>query len=275
MQANELNGYFKNKFKNLLFEIDSHGIGVLTINRENKLNALNMEVLTELRDCVRDLGRDKEFGLRGLILTGAGEKAFIAGADIAEMKEMNEQKSFEFGELGQEVTLLFEALRFPVIAAVNGFALGGGCEFAMACDFIFATKKSLFGQPEVKLGLIPGFGGTQRLARYIGRQWAREIVYTGRNIDAEEARNLGLVLKIFEDKSALMAGARESLMMMASNSPMAIWHSKRAINFGADLSLKEGMSYELEEFVLSFGSQDKVEGTNAFVEKRRPHFLGK
>lgn len=265
----------ENNFKNITYQVDNQGIVVITINREAKLNALNLELLNELRLCVREIAKDKEFQIKGVILTGAGEKAFIAGADIAQMSAMDDREAYEFGELGQEVTMMIEALRVPVIAAVNGFALGGGCEFALACDFIFATKKSIFGQPEVKLGLIPGFGGTQRLARLVGRARARELIYTGRTMDAVEAERIGLVTKIFEDKEALMQGARDTFKQICANSPMAIWHSKRALNYGIDLTLKEGLSYELEEFAISFITQDKREGVSAFLEKRQPHFQGK
>ena len=246
-------------------------MGLLTINRAKKLNALDEEVLLELQDCLDRLIQQKT-SIRGLILVGDGDKAFIAGADIKAMSEMSVEEAHRFGELGQKVTTCLEDLPFPVIACVHGFALGGGMEMAMSCDFILATKDSVFGQPEVKLGLIPGFGGTQRLSRIVGRNRAKEIIYTGRNIKADEALRIGLAAKIFVDKKSLMRGAQKILKSILENSPRAVALSKGAINEGSDRLLAEGLACELDCFSSIFGSPDMLEGTRAFLEKRVPKF---
>lgn len=261
--------FMSTNFETIVFE-EADGIGLLKVNRPDKLNALNQQVLTELKSLLSELKDNKS--LKGLILTGEGEKAFIAGADIAEMANMSIEQSKDFGRLGQAVTLLFEQLPFPVIAAVNGFALGGGMEMAMACDFIFAIDTAVFGQPEVKLGLIPGFGGTQRLSRYVGRPWARELIYTGRNVQVAEAKALGLVLQNFSSREELLEAAKNKIRECAKNSPNAIGYSKRAINEGTDLTLDQGLETELGFFADIFGSDEMKEGTSAFVEKRKPNF---
>ncbi|OUR96332.1 enoyl-CoA hydratase [Halobacteriovorax marinus] len=258
-------------FETITFE-DQDDFGVLTLNRPDKLNALNLKVLSELKEILTSL---KSSSIKGMVFTGAGEKAFIAGADIAEMSDMTVEQAKEFGELGQSVTLLFEELPFPVIAAVNGFALGGGCEMAMSCDFIYASEAAVFGQPEVKLGLIPGFGGTQRLAKIIGRNFAKEIIYSGRNVALSEAKELGLVVKSFANKEELMAGAFKTLGKISRNSPKAIAISKSVMNDGNDLTVSLGLKVELEQFSEIFGSEDKKEGCQAFVEKRAANFTGK
>jgi enoyl-CoA hydratase len=261
-------------FENIKFEVED-SIGMITINRPDKLNALNIKVLQELRTLLKVLREDKDNQIRGLILTGSGEKAFIAGADIAEMSSMSTEEARDFGHLGQQVTLLFESLSIPVIACVNGFALGGGCEMAMSTDFIYATTNAIFGQPEVKLGLVPGFGGTQRLARYIGRQLARELVFTGRNMPLDEAKEAGLVLRVYETKDQMIEAARKTLSSISKNSPLAVSFSKEVMNAGIDLTIPEGLNLELEKFSSIFSSQDFVEGTNAFIEKRKANFNGK
>jgi len=187
---------------------------------------------------------------------------------------MNPKEAGEFGLLGQEVTLLFETLSIPVIAAVNGFAFGGGCEMAMSCDFIYATENAIFGQPEVKLGLIPGFGGTQRLARLVGRNRAKEIIYTGRNVSAGEALEMGLVIKLFPNKEALIEGAVKTFGQIKKVSLNAVKLSKRVMNEGNDLTVPEGLKCELEQFSNIFSSNDMKEGTKAFIEKRAPNFEG-
>jgi enoyl-CoA hydratase len=246
---------------------------VLTINREKSLNALNSQVHMELKDCLSVLKNNDE-KLQGMILTGAGEKAFIAGADIVEMSEMSADEAHDFSTLGQENTLLFEELPFPVIACVNGFALGGGCEMAMACDFIYATETAVFGQPEVKLGLIPGFGGTQRLSKLIGRNRAKEIMYTGRNVKIEEAKELGLVVKSFANKDEMLSAAFDTLEKISANSPMAVGLCKHVMNAGNDLTLSEGLEIEAKNFGETFNTYDMKEGTSAFVEKRKAEFKG-
>lgn len=250
---------------------EENDIGLLTINREDKLNALSDEVIAELHTCLELLSTKK---LKGLIFTGAGEKAFIAGADIAAMAGMSPKQAEEFAFKGQQVTTMFEELRFPVIAAVNGFALGGGCEMALACDFIFATKNAVFGLPEVSLGLIPGFGGTQRLAKIVGRNRAKELIYTGRKVKAEESLNIGLTLALYENKQELLKASFEAIEKMANNSPLAIGVTKMVINTGADLCIKDGLEVEKSAFGEIFDSYDMKEGTRAFVEKRKANFKG-
>jgi len=249
-------------------------IGTITINRPDKLNALNIDVLLELRLILDEIFKERSFSLKGLILKGAGGKAFIAGADIEQMTDMSEKDAWAFGKLGQRVTLLLETLKIPVIAAVNGFALGGGCELAMGCDFILATEKSIFGQPETKLGLIPGFGGTQRLARYIGRHKAREIIYTGRSFTAEEAFRLGLIHSLYKNEEDLLEECFNIFDLIKKNSPLAISVVKKVMNMGIDRELPESLTLELEEFSTLFNSFDLVEGTKAFIEKRSPQFKG-
>ena len=255
------------------FETDGK-LGILTLNREDKLNALNIEVLNELRTFLEDLHKNNTEKIQGLVFTGAGEKAFIAGADIASMSDMDEKAGEEFAHLGQQVTFLFEELPFPVIAAVNGYALGGGCEIALSCDFIYATTNAMFGLPEVSLGLIPGFGGTQRLAKIIGRNKAKEAIYTGRMIKADEAYSLGLAIKICETKDDLVAAAKETLLKALKNSPYAIGVAKSVMNKGVDYHNEEGLRLERERFGAIFSSFDQKEGCKAFVEKRKPEFKG-
>lgn len=250
------------------------GVGILTLNRPDKLNALNSDVLAELQAFFSKLKEERSFEVSGIIFTGAGEKAFIAGADIAEMQNMSKEEAYKFGWIGQKVTHLIEELHLPVIACVNGFALGGGCEMAMACDFIYATENAIFGQPEVKLGLIPGFGGTQRLSKYVGRARAKEIIYSGRNIKIDEAKRLGLVLETFSEKNEMLDAAKSYFERMGKNSPMAIMLSKKAINKGVDLPNVDGLEIELDTFSEAFATEDMKEGTQAFVEKRKPDFKG-
>ena len=247
----------------------------LSIDRPKKLNALDLTLLQELDDAMSKIRQLKDFPLRGLIFTGSGEKAFIAGADIEQMSKMSPLEAEHFAVLGQKVSLLIEDLPFPVIAAVNGFALGGGCEMALSADFIFATRNAVFGQPEVKLGLIPGFGGTQRLAKVVGRNRAKEIIFSGRNLKVEEALEIGLVLKIFEDKESMMNESRATLELMSKNSPLAIAKAKKVMNRGNDLTISNGLELESEQFSQLFSSQDMKEGTGAFLEKRQAQFSGK
>ncbi len=246
---------------------------LVTLNRPDKLNALNSTVLSELKAVFEGWVDDSQ-GLKGVVITGSGEKSFIAGADIAEMSDMTVAQAHVFGELGQSVTLAFENVPFPVIAAVNGFALGGGCEMAMACDFIYATNNAVFGQPEVKLGLIPGFGGTQRLAKLIGRARAKEIIYTGRNVKADEAHRVGLVVNLYENKDELLAAAFKTLEAVAKVSPNAVKLSKLVMNEGNDLTVPQGLATELAQFAAVFSSADMKEGCKAFVEKRPAQFKG-
>jgi enoyl-CoA hydratase len=261
-------------YNTLKFEM-TEKFGTITINRPAKLNALNTELLSELREILTDLKNDEGFSVQGLIVTGEGDKAFIAGADIAEMSEMNPSDAYTLGQLGQNVTVLFETLQVPVIACVNGFALGGGCEMAMSCDFIYATENAVFGQPEVKLGLIPGFGGTQRLAKLVGRNNAKELIFSGRNVKADEAQRMGLVVRTFATKAEMLAEAMKTLKTCAANSPYAVSIAKKVMNEGIDLTISEGLQLEKRQFSAIFSSEDMREGTRAFVEKRAPQFKGK
>jgi enoyl-CoA hydratase len=262
-----------NNFETIVFGtnvLDTTGeVGVLTINRPSKLNALNIQVHRELKACLSEL---QNANLKGLILIGEGEKAFIAGADIAEMKPMANGEAEAFAELGQQVTLLMESLPFPTIAAVNGFALGGGFEMAMSCDFIFASKNAVFGLPEVKLGLIPGFGGTQRLARIVGERRAKELMFSGRNVTCEEAKGLGIVLEVFEDKAALLEGARNWFKLATANSNYAIARAKETLRSGIEKTLEEGLKIEAKAFGKIFQTEQMIEGTSAFMEKRKANF---
>lgn len=257
-----------NNFETIQFD-NSSDVAVLTINRPSKLNALNIQVHRELKTLLTEL---QTANLKGLILTGEGEKAFIAGADIAEMRPMTNGEAQAFSELGQQVTTLMESLPFPTIAAVNGFALGGGFEMAMCCDFIFASQNAVFGLPEVKLGLIPGFGGTQRLSRIVGERRAKEIMFSGRNIKAEEAKSLGIVLELFADKAQLMEGAKSWFELVKANSSYAIARAKETLWRGIDKNLEEGLKIEAKAFGDIFQTEQMIEGTSAFLEKRKANF---
>lgn len=260
-----------NKFNFLKIENIEEGITLVSINREDKLNALNKEVLENLSEFFTTL--DSKL-IKVVILTGVGEKSFIAGADIAGMSEMNVSEGCEFSNLGQEVSLLIENCPVPVIAAVGGYALGGGLEMALSCDFILATQNAIFGLPEVSLGLIPGFGGTQRLSKIIGRNKAKELIYTAGKIDASEAYRLGLVVKVVDNKQLLIDDCVKIAGKILRNSPNAISCAKKVINEGADLNIKEGLGKEKEVFSNIFDSFDMKEGTSAFTQKRKPQFRG-
>ncbi len=246
------------------------GIATLTLNRPDKLNALNQLLLIEFRAAVLSLSQDK--AVRVLIVTGAG-KAFAAGADIPVMADMAPATAKAFADAGHAVGDALETAPFPSIAAVNGFALGGGCELAMACDFIHASDKARFGQPEVNLGVIPGFGGTQRLARRVGLGMARELCYTGDVIDAAEALRIGLANAV-HPLDALMPRVREIAAKIASKGPLAVAQCKRVIGRGADLPLERASELEAQAFALLFGTNDQREGMKAFIEKRPAKFTG-
>ena len=245
-------------------------VSTLTINRPDKLNALSQEVLGDLRTAIEDLSRRDD--VRAAVITGTG-KAFVAGADIAAMRDMDEAQARGFGALGHEVFSTIEHLRFPVIAAVNGFALGGGCELALACDFIYASTKAKFGQPEVNLGIIPGFGGTQRLPRRVGSAMARELIYTGKMIDAAEALRVGLVNAVFEPDE-LLAAASKTAAEIATKGPLAVAFAKRLIRDGVDIPLPQANKRERDAFGEGFATEDQAEGMTAFLEKRAPVFRG-
>lgn len=255
---------------NLLLEVKD-GVAVISINRPQALNALNSETLTELSACLDQADADSAVNV--VILTGAGEKSFVAGADIGEMKPLTAVEAKAFGRLGNDVFLKIERLSKPVIAAVNGFALGGGCELAMACDIRIATKKSKFGQPEVNLGIIPGGGGTQRLQRLVGIGKAKELIFTGDIISAEEAERIGLIEKVVEDGTVLEA-AIEMAKKIKAKGPVAITLAKQAINVGANTDLYSGLCFERYSQAIAFSTADKAEGTLAFIEKRPAQFKG-
>jgi enoyl-CoA hydratase len=247
-------------------------VTTITIRRPEKLNALDAKVLTELVSELHELVAT-ETPPRAAILTGEG-KAFVAGADIAGMAELSPAHAKAFAELGHAVGTLIETAPFPVIAAVNGFALGGGCELALACDFIYASERAKFGQPEVKLGVIPGFGGTQRLARRVGLGRARELVYTGDMIDAAEALRIGLVNAVVP-ADQLLAKAMETAKKIAAQGPLAVAAAKRVMLNGADADLRTANELEATAFAALFGSADQREGMRAFIDKRSASFTGK
>jgi enoyl-CoA hydratase len=255
------------KYETILYEV-SEGIAQITINRPDVLNALNLQVLAELLDAIGRVRADAAAKI--VILTGAG-RSFVAGADIAQMSGFGVRDGMRFGDLGHAVLNALEALDKPVIAAVNGFALGGGTEISLGCDFVYASTKAKFGQPEVNLGIIPGFGGTQRLARTVGMNKARELIYTGDVISAEEAKRIGLVAELFEPEE-LMAKVREKAQLIISKGPLAIATAKRVMNKGVDLSLDAALELEKQAFAALFGTEDQKEGMKAFVEKRKPAF---
>jgi enoyl-CoA hydratase len=248
---------------------DGH-VSTLTINRPDKLNALSKEVLGDLASAVEEVERRDD--VRAIVITGTG-KAFVAGADIAAMQQMDQAEGRGFGALGQALFAHLEQLRFPVIAAVNGFALGGGCELALACDFIYASTKAKFGQPEVNLGIIPGFGGTQRLPRRVGPGLARELIYTGKLIDAAEALRIGLVNAVLEPDELLPA-AQKTAAEIATKGPWAVAESKRLIREGMDVPLVQATKLEQDGFGAAFDTSDQAEGMAAFLEKRKPNFTG-
>jgi len=247
-------------------------VATVTINRPDKLNALNSSVVAELRRALTELEADD--AVRCVILTGAGEKAFVAGADIGEMQDMTPQQAVRFVEDGQDLMNRFEASRLPIIAAVNGFALGGGCELALAADIRIASAKAKLGLPEVKLGLIPGFGGTQRLARLVGKGKALELIMSADMINAEEAHRIGLVERVC-DPAEVMAAATKLAETIASRSPAAVALAKRSVMRALETTQREGCTFEAAQFGVVNSTADKREGVAAFLEKRDPSFTGK
>jgi len=242
---------------------------ILTVEREEALNAMNPTVLHELYDNIISLINDKNIG--AIIITGSGKKAFIAGADIKLMEKLDKKGGKKFGELGQKVTNIIEESPKPVIAAINGFALGGGCEIALACHLRFASKNAKFGQPEVKLGLIPGWGGTQRLPKIVGKGNAIELIIGGHIIDSNEALRIGLVNRVF-DQDKLLDEAISFAKIITANGPFAVSQSLKCINDSSNYSLVEGLKKEVEQFSDLFESQETNEGLKAFVEKRKANF---
>ena len=249
----------------VLFHIDGH-IATITINKPQVLNALSTEVLTDLNQALDEV--EKAGNIYAVVITGAGEKSFVAGADISEMKDKNKTQAAEYGAFGNKVFLRIENFPCPVIAAVNGFALGGGCELAMACDIRIASETARFAQPETGLGITPGFGGTQRLARLVGAGRAKELIYTCRTIKAEEALAIGLVNKVTKPE-ALMQETLAMAQTICQKAPFAIKQAKGAVNKGLQVSIDKALAIETEEFAQCFTTEDQKMAMNAFVKKEK------
>jgi enoyl-CoA hydratase len=258
-------------FKNLLTR-KGDGIGWITINRPEKLNAMNIETIEELKSAFLDFEQDAE--VKAVILTGAGDKAFVAGADISEFAHLDAALGTHFSRQGQALTRSIENYPKPVIAAINGYALGGGSEIALACHVRLASENAKLGQPEVKLGIIPGYGGTQRLARLVGKGKALELILSGRTVDAKEAGEVGLVNKVVP-AAELLPAAEAMAKEFIKNAPLALAYSIEAINKGLDRTLDEGLELEAQIFGRTCATEDFKEGAKAFMEKRKPDFRGR
>lgn len=258
-------------YQNLLFTKDS-GIGLITVNRPQVLNALNRFTMIELKDIAEKIAADRE--VSAVIITGAGDKSFVAGADIGEMLNLSALQGRDWSKFSQAAFNAIENMPQPVIAAVNGYALGGGCELAMCCDIRIASAKARFGQPEVALGVVPAFAGTQRLPRLIGKGRAKELLFTGDQIDADEAYRLGLVNKVVPTDQ-LLSTAKEIAHKIMSRGPVAVHLCKAAVNEGLDMDMESAQAYEAEVFGLCFATADQKEGMSAFLEKRQARFIGK
>jgi enoyl-CoA hydratase len=256
--------------KNLLVEYTDQ-VALLTVNRPQSLNALNAELLDELQGAFHALERDRN--VKAVVVTGSGDKAFVAGADIAEMVENDAVQALAFARKGQQLVDAIGRMSKPVIAAVNGFALGGGLELALACDFIYASEKAKFGLPEVTLGIMPGFGGTQKLARLIGRNRANEMIFSGRILRAAEAESWGIVNAVLPG-DVLLDKAIDIAQKIAANGPLGVAHAKDAVRSGLDMAEADGMRYESALFATLFSSADQKEGMRAFLEKRPARFTG-
>ena len=258
------------EYQNIIFQIKEN-IALITFNRPKVLNALNEACLKELSHAIDVIAEDEE--IRVLILTGAGEKSFVAGADITEFLKFNVLKAKLFSEKGHRLVNKLQNLPIPVIAAVNGFALGGGCEIVLACDFIYASENAMFGLPEINLGIIPGFGGTQRLPRIIGKNRAKEMIFTGKMISAAEANAIGLVNKVCP-QDQLMNYALKVAGTIVSKGKVSLRAAKQAVNNGMDVDLMAGCRIEIDAFAICLTSPDAMEGTHAFLEKRAARFKG-
>ncbi len=258
------------EYKNLLFAVED-GVAIITFNRPKALNAMNSETMKELYDAVIHCKNDE--AVKAIILTGSGEKAFVAGADISEMKDLRPKEALAFMELGHETLRALETLPKPSIAAINGFALGGGTEISMACDMRFASETARFGQPEILIGLIPGWGGTQRLPRLVGMGRAKELIMGGGQIDAKRAYEIGLVNQVFP-ADQLLDAAKKFAKKLAGMPGFAIKMAKHSINYGYDLSLDNANRLETECCAQCFSTDDQKEGMAAFLEKRKPNFKG-
>lgn len=259
-------------FENLLVERVEPGVAVLKINRPKALNALNSATLRELRTCLADLSGDPS--VRVVVLTGEGDKAFIAGADIAEMKDLSPEQGISFSIAGHEVAKLLETMQKPTIAAVHGFALGGGTEMAIACDFIYASDRAVFGQPEVGLGIIPGFGGCFRLARFVGMPRAKELIFSGRRIKADEAHRVGLCVEVLPSEGFLQAVIEKAKAISVQSASAVSKAKKLMVEFAESNGLNMKMDAEAHAFGRIMGSHDQREGMGAFMEKRKPAFDG-
>jgi len=258
------------EYKNIIFKIEEQ-IATITFNRPEVLNALNEASLKEFSHAIDNVAENGDISV--LILTGAGDKAFVAGADIKEFLTFNALKAKNFSEMGHGVVNKLQELPIPVIAAVNGFALGGGCEVVIACDFIYASENAMFGLPEINLGIIPGFGGTQRLPRLIGKNRAKEMIFTGKMIPAAEAQAMGLVNKVCA-QDELMDDVLNVAKIIVAKGKISLRAAKQAINTGMDVDLKTGCRIEIDAFAICLASPDAKEGTQAFLEKREADFKG-
>ncbi|GAB6144983.1 enoyl-CoA hydratase-related protein [Desulfocicer niacini] len=257
-------------FENIIFEVQEN-IAIISFNRPKALNALNHALLQEFNTAITQI--EESTDIRVLVLTGAGDKAFVAGADISQLAQMTSLQAKKFAVQGQKIFSRLENLPIPVIAAVNGFALGGGTELSLACDFIYASEKAAFGLPEITLGLIPGFGGTQRLARLVGTNMARELIYTGKIFPAAEAKTLGVVNQVFAP-DALMEAVMKTARAIAKKGRTSLRAAKEAIGAGKDVDLETGCKFEADAFAICMASVDAKEGTSAFLEKRKADFKG-
>jgi enoyl-CoA hydratase len=256
----------------ILFDVDERGIALITVNRPDKLNALSSGLIAELRDAFERVAR--ESSVRAAILTGAGEKAFVAGADIQELAVLSAVEAREYALIGQQTFRFLETMPKPSVAAINGFALGGGLELAMACSVRFASENARMGQPEVKLGIIPGYGATQRLPRLVGRGRALEMMLSGEPVTAAEAQRTGLVNAVVP-KAELLAFSRTWLHKVLANAPLALGLVLASVDVGLDSGLDAGLRFEAAAFGVSAATEDRREGTRAFLEKRSPAFVGK
>lgn len=257
-------------YQNIIFQVED-GIATITFNRPKALNALNNELLNEFSSALDEIVENED--IRVLILTGAGEKSFVAGADITELATFDALQAKYFSAKGQNAISKLQELPIPVIGAVNGFALGGGSEMSLACDFIYASENAKFGLPEITLGLIPGFGGSQRLPRLISINMAKEMIFTGKMLSATEARDIGLVNKVCSPES-LMEETLKTAKAIASKGKVSLREAKQAINNGMNADLQTGLNIECDAFALCMASEDAKEGTTAFLEKRKPVFKG-
>jgi len=259
------------EYENILLTVENE-VGLLMINRPKVLNALNVETLNEIQRGLREMKENP--AIRVLIITGAGEKAFVAGADIQKMQAMSSIEAVSFSKLGHLTLRMIQDLDRPVIAAVNGFALGGGAELALACDFIYASDQAKFGLPEVTLGIFPGFGGTQRLPRLIGKAKAKELIFTGKMINVQEAFQMGIVNRVFP-ASSLMEETKKVAHLIAGNGPVGVRLAKMVVDSGYNLDLSEACSLESYAFGIGFTTEDQKEGMKAFLEKRKPDYKGR